>query len=134
MEFDLQRVRANVRNASTEDLLDRATVYRAGVEPSALPVILEELRSRGVTAETVVAHEGSRQPVLYDEMGTAITCQRCRKPAVARQWGWHRMFGKLPVFPRPFYLCDEHRERKDSDDRPMNGSPNARDSLAGASG
>jgi len=123
MEFDLQRVRANVRNASTEDLLDRATVYRAGLEPAALPVILEELRSRGVTAEAVVAHEGSRQPALYDDTGTAITCQRCRKPAVVRQWGWHRMFGKLPVFPRPFYLCNEHRLREDSNECPMNESP-----------
>jgi hypothetical protein len=33
------------------------------------------------------------------------------------------MFGKLPVFPRVFYLCDEHRLRERSDDRPMNGSP-----------
>jgi hypothetical protein len=128
MKFDLQRVRANVRNASTEDLLDRATVYRAGVEPAALPVILEELRSRGVTPEAVVAHEGSRRRALYDEMGTAIKCQRCRKPAVVRQWGWHRLFGKLPVFPRPFYLCEEHRGRESSDDCLMNESSHAGDS------
>ena len=125
MEFDFQRVRANVRNASTEDLLDRATVYRSGLEPAALPVILEELRSRGLTPEAVVAHEKSRQSVLYDDTGTARTCQRCHKPAVVRQWGWHRMFGKLPVFPRPFYLCEEHREQKESDECPIKVSPNA---------
>jgi len=126
MDFDLQRVRANVRDASTEDLLDRATVYRAGLEPAALPVILEELRSRGVTPEDVVAHEGSREAVLFDDTGTAMTCQRCRKPAVVRLWGWHRMFGKLPVYPRPFFLCAEHSGREESDEYSMNGSTEIR--------
>src|SRR5256885_174553 len=60
MEFDLQRVRANVRKASTEDLLDRATVYRTNLEPAALPVILEELKARGVTADAIVRHERDR--------------------------------------------------------------------------
>jgi hypothetical protein len=109
MEFDLERVRANVQNATTEDLLDRATFYRLGVEPAALPVILEELRARGVTPEVIVAHEGTRQDVLYDDSGTAQTCHWCHKPAVVRHWGWHRMFGLLPLFPRLFYLCEVHR-------------------------
>ena len=111
MKFDLERVRANVRNATTEDLLDRVTVYRAGLEPAALPVILEELHSRGLTPEAIVSHETSRGAVLYDETGTARTCQRCRKPAVVKEWDWHRMFGRLPLFPRPFYLCEDHRTK-----------------------
>ena len=36
MQFDIQRVRANIRQASTEDLLDRVTVYRAEMEPTAV--------------------------------------------------------------------------------------------------
>jgi hypothetical protein len=109
MEFDLERVRTNVQNATTEDLLDRATVYRAGLEPAALPVILEELRARGVTPEVIVAHEGNRGDVLFDDTGTAQKCHRCDKPAVVCKWGWHRMFGQLPLFPRTFYLCEVHR-------------------------
>jgi hypothetical protein len=109
MEFELERVQENVRQATTEDLLDRATVYRAGLEPEALPVILEELRSRGVTAEAIVRHEEARQGVVYDPTGTAQKCTFCQKPALTRQWGWHRMFGRLPVFPRTFYLCEDHR-------------------------
>src|SRR5262245_24017109 len=109
MEFDLKRVRANVQNATTEDLLDRATVHRTGLEPAALPVILEELRARGVTPEVIVAHESTRADVLFDDSGTAQKCHRCERPAVVREWGWHRMFGELPLFPRLFYLCDEHR-------------------------
>jgi len=118
MEFDLERVRANVQNATTEDLLDRATVYRLGLEPAALPLILEELRTRGVTPEAVVAHEGGRGDVLYDTSGTAQKCHFCYKPAVVREWGWHRMFGQLPLFPRIFYLCGDHRRDVDENRRP----------------
>lgn len=117
MEFRLERVRANVRTASTEDLLDRATVYRTGLEPAALPVILEELKSRGVTAETIVRHEESHQQAVRDGMGVARLCARCRKPAVTREWGWHRMYGRVPVFPRLYYLCEDHRTSTDFDDQ-----------------
>ena len=34
--LNLDRVQANVRKADLEDLLDRATVYRNGMEPAAL--------------------------------------------------------------------------------------------------
>jgi hypothetical protein len=119
MEFSLDRVRANVRNATTEDLLDRATVYRAGLEPAALPVILEELKARGLTPEDIVHHEETRQGVMVDDAGTARLCARCRKPAVTREWGWHWMFDKLPIFPRPFYLCEDHRTGGEYDDKPL---------------
>jgi hypothetical protein len=109
MEFDLERVKNNVRAASTEELLDRATVYRAGLEPEALVLILEELRSRGVNADDVVAHEQSRGDSVFDESGTAQLCSRCRKPAVVREWGWHWMYGKIPIFPRLYWRCGEHR-------------------------
>jgi hypothetical protein len=116
MEFSLERVRANVRKATTEDLLDRATVYRAGLEPAALPVILEELKARGVTPEAIVRHEESQQGVMVDDAGAAQLCSRCRKPAVAREWGWHRMYDKFPLFPRLFYLCKDHCTSVDYDD------------------
>ena len=109
MEFEPDRVRANVRNATTEDLLDRATVYRAGLEPAALTMVLEELKARGLTAEAVVRHEEARRDVVLDPTGPARPCAKCRKPAVTREWGWHRMYGKVPLFPRPFYLCTDHR-------------------------
>ena len=44
--LDLDRVRQNIRQATTEDLLDRMTVYRAGMEEEALELIADELRSR----------------------------------------------------------------------------------------
>jgi hypothetical protein len=109
MEFNLDRVKANVKAASTEDLLDRATVYRAGLEPEALVIILQELRERGVAAADIVVHEQSQEGVVFDESGTAHLCSHCRKPAVVREWGWHWMFGKLPVFPKLFWHCREHQ-------------------------
>jgi len=115
MDFDLNRVRMNVRESTTEDLLDRATVYRAGVEQEALAVILEELRSRGLSADAVIQHEKAQAGVLLDERGTAIVCVRCSKPAVVQQWVWHRLFGKLPLFPRYAFLCQDHRTRDEND-------------------
>lgn len=112
MEFSIERVRANVRNAPTEDLLDRVTVYRSGLEPEALPVILEELKARGVTPAAIVRHEQARQGVVFDPAGPAVPCARCHKPAVTREWGWHRMFNKVPLFPRLFYLCEDHRTQR----------------------
>lgn len=109
MHFDLDRVRANVKRAATDDLLDRATVYRGGLEPAALPVILEELRARGVTAADVVRHEEHHREVVYHPSGVARPCAKCQKPAVVREWGWHRLFDRVPLFPRPFYLCADHR-------------------------
>ena len=53
MLFDLERVKANVRQATTEDLLDRVTVYRAGMEDTALEVIEDELRARKLSAAEI---------------------------------------------------------------------------------
>ena len=108
MEFDLERVRRNVQKATTEDLLDRATVYRSGMEPEALPVIEAELAARGVTVEQVEAHLQARTRALTREDGTAVKCSLCWKPAIAMGWGWHRLFGKIPVFPRLFRWCEDH--------------------------
>jgi len=110
MLFDLERVKANVRQATTEDLLDRLTVYRAGMEESALEIIEEELRSRNVSAEEIEAHaeRRSRESSFLPD-GTAIRCSFCHRPAVAEGWGWHRLWGRVPVFPRYFYYCSEHQ-------------------------
>jgi hypothetical protein len=109
MELDLERVRKNVERATTEDLLDRATVYRAGMEPDALRLIIEELGARGVSAEAVAEHEAARmRTAIMLPDGTARPCSFCDRPAAVRIWGWHRMWGKLPVFPRVFSYCEVH--------------------------
>jgi hypothetical protein len=110
MLFDLERVRQNVRQATTEDLLDRATVYRAGMESEALDLIEGELERRGITAEQIQAHVEQRRPesrFLPD--GTAVRCSFCQRPAVAEGWDWHRLWGFVPLFPRYYHYCTEHR-------------------------
>src|SRR5205085_8078170 len=100
LELNLERVQANVRKAETEDLLDRATVYRAGMEPAALELIDAELRARGVGEAEIAAHVRRRSMTLYGADGLALKCGECRRPAVVRKWGWHRLWGLLPLFPR----------------------------------
>jgi hypothetical protein len=114
MTINHERVRDNVRKAETEDLLDRLTVYRAGMEPEALEIIEEELRSRGVNTPHIQAHEEQRdKEVLWAEPGLALPCSFCHKPAVAQGWTWqHIFFGLLPLFPRRATFCPEHLDRR----------------------
>ena len=56
MKLNLDAVEKNVAAATTEDLLDRATIYRADMEPEALTLIDAELFRRGVTATDINAY------------------------------------------------------------------------------
>jgi hypothetical protein len=117
MEFDPQRVTTNVRHATTEDLLDRATVYRAGMEAEAIEIIEGELQDRGIYREQIRLHAEERQATsIFLEDGTAAVCSFCYRPAVSAGWGWHWwsivVMGKrreiMPVFPRYYHYCTEH--------------------------
>lgn len=113
MFFDPEKIRANAAKATTEDLLDRVTVYRAGMEAEALDILERELRERGINRETIDVHEERRRAeVLFDSEGIAQKCSHCRRPAVAAGWGWHRLWGLLPVFPRWVAWCAEHQPKK----------------------
>jgi hypothetical protein len=123
MHYDRERVRENVRKAEMEDLLDRVTIYRANMEPDALYLIEDELRQRGVSAADIDAHARRREEAgLCDSAGMPAQCSFCTRPAVVRQWGWHRYQGRwlpqslrdrLPLFPRPFWYCAVHRPGAD---------------------
>src|SRR5439155_24555963 len=110
LEFNAEKVILNARGASTEELLDRVTVYRGGMEPEALEIIERELRSRGVKWEAVADHGDRRAgEVLMDRHGVALRCSFCDAPAVAQGMGWHRGFGLMPVLPRKRRYCQKHR-------------------------
>jgi len=110
--LDLKRVAAFVRAADTEELLDRVTVYRAGMEPAALDLMEAELDRRGVTRSDIADHHiARRERAILLPDGTALRCHFCARPAVLRGWGWHWLFGRLPVFPRVFARCEEHSGR-----------------------
>lgn len=126
MQLDLARILANARAADTDDLLDRVTVYRAGMEPEAIDLIESELRRRGVTEEEIVQHAEQHRACLRDDEGHTLMCSWCRKPAVIVAWGWHRIWNRLPAFPRRFRYCAKHRPAEpppapDDDDVPPDG-------------
>jgi hypothetical protein len=107
--LDIDRLRANARKATTEDLLNRVTVYRSGMEPEEVFLIEEELRSRGLTAEEILDYRERMEREVIFRDGVAARCSFCHAPAVAAAWGWHRLWGLVPLFPRYFYYCREHR-------------------------
>jgi hypothetical protein len=109
MRLNLERVRLNSHEATTEDLLDRVTVYRSAMEEAALEIIEEELRARGVGPEEVREHGALRErETLPLADGTVAVCSFCHRPAVAEGWGWHRWWGLVPLFPRYFRYCTRH--------------------------
>jgi|SRR6516225_2718771 hypothetical protein len=118
MQFEAERVRRNVQNATTEDLLDRITVYRKGMELEAIAIIEGELQDRGIYRDGIRAHAARRErQILPPRDGIAISCSFCHRPAIAEGWGWHwlskMIWGQrrrlLPVFPRFLHYCEEHR-------------------------
>ena len=118
LDFDPERVRENVRKATTEDLLDRVTVYRSGMEPEAIEIIEGELQDRRVYRDQIRAHAEQRaREVHFHADGTAVRCSFCYRPAVAEGWGWHwlrlTIWGKkrpvLPLMPRFYHYCSEHQ-------------------------
>ena len=111
MKFNADRVRSNAASATTEDLLDRVTVYRAEMEPEALDIIEAELAGRQVTPEEIAAHAAERRTTALTDGSVAPRCSYCFKPAVHEAWGWHKLFGRIPLFPRLMRYCEDHRPR-----------------------
>ena len=73
LDFNPTKVLANARAATTEDLLDRMTAYRSGMEPEAVELFEMELRRRGVTPEQIAAHARQSQGCLRRADGTTLT-------------------------------------------------------------
>jgi len=110
LDFDFERVLANVRRSATDDLLSRITVFREGMEPQALQLIENELAGRGIGSEEIAAFEEKlRREMIVGADGLPVRCSFCHLPAVAQGWDWHRLWGRIPVFQRYFYYCEEHR-------------------------
>src|SRR5262245_25126231 len=83
MRLDLRRVAEFIRKAETDELLDRVTVYREGMEPAALDLMEGELDRRGVTREDIAEHDERRRAVVvFRPDGTPVRCSICARPAV----------------------------------------------------
>jgi hypothetical protein len=126
MKFDLKRVATYIHRADTEELLDRVTVYREGMEPAALDLMEMELDRRGVTRDDIADHDRiRRETAILLPDGTALRCSFCNRPAVVHGRSWHKLFGRIPLFPRVFASCAVHDRRP----RPPTNSQEEDDSL-----
>ncbi len=112
MKLNLKRVAEFIRRADTEELLDRVTIYRAGMESAALDLMEGELDRRGITREEIAGHnqERMRHALLLPD-GTALRCSFCNRPAAVMARGWWKLFGRLPLFPHVFAYCVNHLKR-----------------------
>jgi hypothetical protein len=111
MHLDLKRVAEYIRKADSEDLLDRVTIYRDGMEPAALDLMEMELDRRGVSRDEIAEHDlARRESAILRPDGTVVRCNFCDRPAVVKKWGWHWLFGRLPVFPMILAYCGLHAE------------------------
>jgi hypothetical protein len=109
MDFDEKKSLLNICQAESDDLLDRITAFRAGMEPAAIEMIEQELHRRGVSQAKINERtEECKRECLFHADGTAKKCVLCRKPAVSETMGWHKLFGILPLFPLPMCYCKEH--------------------------
>lgn len=109
MLADEKKLLLNIRQADTDDLLDRVTAFRAAMEAEAVTLVERELHDRKVSAAEIAAHaENCRIECIFDADGIAKMCSFCHKPAVTEGLGWHRIWQKIPVFPRWLRYCKKH--------------------------
>jgi hypothetical protein len=112
MTVDEQKVQAKIATLDSEELLDQVTAYRLAMEPSAVSLMEKELRKRGINAAKIAEHrESCERECIYLADGTAAMCSFCRKPAVQAGWGWHRLWGIMPILPRRLRRCKAHVEK-----------------------
>lgn len=111
MNLNLERVRTAARTAATDDLLDRVTVFRGGMEPDALEVLEEELYRRGVSATDIRRHADEVEwTVVWERPGLARRCAFCARPAIRVERRWQRLLGLVPLFPRAVACCAGHAQ------------------------
>ncbi len=109
MNENRDAVRDWVQRADTGELLDRATVLRGELEPSALEWIDTELVRRGVSASEIESHGATLAAACERRPdGSVRRCWRCGAPATARARRWWRVFGLLPVLPVARPVCGDH--------------------------
>jgi tRNA 2-selenouridine synthase SelU len=119
MNLDVERVRENAARSSTEDLICRVTVFRAGMEPEALVVIEDELERRGVSRDELDRRwRELSASALRDAQGQPLRCAHCDRPAIARRREWWRLLRLIPLFPWDAPVCAAHSPGEQSPSAP----------------
>jgi|SRR6516165_4559162 hypothetical protein len=114
LKLDLEKTCTEIGHADTEDLLDRVTAYREGMEADTIDLIEQELQRRKVGPAEIKARMAACQRYcVFDAAGVALSCSLCRRPAVTEVVGWHRLWGVVPLFPRRMRYCKTHWRSKE---------------------
>ena len=109
MDWNEQLLLENIHQSHTEDLLERVTAFRAGMEPTAIKMIERELQWRGVTAVQIHDYaEACRRECVFDENGIAKMCSSCRRPAVRGKSGAGICCSVYCRFSRAGRYCKKH--------------------------
>jgi hypothetical protein len=95
------------------------TAFRTGMEPDAIPIIEAELARRGIDGAAIDRHAAENcDGVVLRPEGFAYRCSYCRRPAVLRRWGWHRVWGLLPILPIILSYCAAHAAMLQAEEAP----------------
>ena len=105
-----EQVRKFAALAETNDLIERVTIQRDDLDPEALTIIMQELLSRNISAETVSEYEKSRDKFLYDSQGKPRLCNICGRPAISSIKSWLKFLRIVPIMPITEYCCEAHTE------------------------
>jgi hypothetical protein len=112
-KFNPDKVLAKAREAETDDLLDRVTVFREELEPDAVEILEAELARRGVSPDDIAAHRRAwRHRVLRHPAGGVAKCSQCPRAAMGSSIDWHRLWGLIPLFKRTYFHCEKHAPRR----------------------
>lgn len=109
LQFNPEKCRESARQSSDEELLDQVEFFGQWLEADAVRILESELRGRGVTTLERQSHEKKwRHRVLRDAEGWPKLCGQCNRAATVRRLAWAKLFGIVPLFPRPAVYCSEH--------------------------
>lgn len=109
LEFNPDKCRESAKQSTNEELLDQVEFFGEWLEREAVRIMESELRGRGVTLLERQSHEKKwRHRVLRDREGWPKLCGQCNRAATVRKLAWAKLFGIVPLFPRPAVYCAEH--------------------------
>jgi hypothetical protein len=99
-----------------EELLDRVTVLRDLMEPSALEIMEAELAGRGVGPDDIHQHHRQmKHRIIRDARGLPAQCSWCARAAVEQRTGLHKLFKLIPLGKRTYFFCEKHFGEKGSE-------------------
>lgn len=116
LRFHPEKCLELARQSTDGELLDQVVFFRPWLEEGAVAIMEAELHRRGIKSMDQRTHESKWSgKLLRDGQGFPKLCARCRRAATTRRIIWAKLFGLVPLFPRPEVYCPEHDGENDGD-------------------